>query len=97
MFSLRHLDRYILAAAALGCLSINAFSTVTEPGLINQELFVEEATAYRGTGRNSQEREVPVAHRGSGRIDNDTADTNDVAYRGSGRVSPYEMQAPDYA
>ena len=89
-----------MTAAALGCLSITAFSTVTELILSNQELLAvtEDATAYRGTGRNSEKEDIPVmAHRGSGRIDDDTADTNDVAYRGSGRVSPYRMQAPDYA
>ncbi|MBE7382836.1 MAG: hypothetical protein F6J95_015650 [Leptolyngbya sp. SIO1E4] len=56
--------------------------------LTSQELPPESAIAYRGTGRQRNNDKANFAHRGSGRIDNDTTVSFDVAYRGSGRISP---------
>ncbi|NER78198.1 MAG: hypothetical protein F6K42_01210 [Leptolyngbya sp. SIO1D8] len=57
--------------------------------LTTQELLSENQVAYRGTGRYRQRQEQPeLAHRGSGRVDDDTADSTKVSYRGSGRILP---------
>ncbi|MEM9006949.1 MAG: hypothetical protein AAGE59_25905 [Cyanobacteria bacterium P01_F01_bin.86] len=107
MFSLRHLAKYLLAAAALGYLSANTLSAEAEfvqthsayqqsrgEHLTNQELSSDKVIAYRGTGRYSERGDKTTAHRGSGRIDDGTTDTNDVAYRGSGRIAPDSLQMP---
>lgn len=98
MLSLRHLASYLLAAATLSCLSASTLSANAEhvqTRLVSKQQQSESAIAYRGTGRYSEPIDPMLAHRGSGRVDNDTADTNDVAYRGSGRISPNSMDAPE--
>ncbi|MGF1523026.1 MAG: hypothetical protein ACFBSF_11985 [Leptolyngbyaceae cyanobacterium] len=97
MFSLRHLASYLLAAATLGCLSASTLSETAErvqTRLVSGQQQSESAIAYRGTGRYSEPINPTLAHRGSGRVDNDTTDANDVAYRGSGRISTDGMGTP---
>lgn len=108
MVSLRHLSRYLLATAALSCLSVTVLPVEITSARVsphaeaqtesrsNHASQLEGKVAYRGTGRLSQQSATTFAHRGSGRIDDGLGDINDVAYRGSGRISPDNLDVPEF-
>lgn len=90
-----HLTRSLLITAALGYCSIAAFASGA--ALLTNETDPDNGTEHRGSGR-LYTQVLPaldslsiVAHRGSGRIDEDVAASDSItAYRGSGRITPEE-------